>query len=261
MSFVYVTGVGNPTSTVLTNARREELVEITAELSRQVGHPVPLVLDRAYDLLVHDPEVERPVSMIGRDRAGLVYEIGTLSKILAPALRIGYLIGPPGPLCDALAQRTSDIGFSAPLINQEIAAYLLEHDIGEQMDKVHAGYRRKAARIGAAIRNLLGTVLEECRGGSAGFYFYLSLNGVPTGQGTPFHRFLSRTTGDPRLDGTDGRRGPRVLYIPGEYCVRTGGKLAQAGRRQLRISYGFEKTPRIIEALQYMRQAVAYARP
>ena len=139
ISLLYVVGVGNPTGTILSNDRRRELVEIAGDLSRQVGRPVPLVIDRAYDLLVHDPDVERPVSMADVDEEGLVYEVGTLSKILAPALRIGYLIGPPGPVCDALAQRASDIGFSAPLLNQEMASRPLDSCVREQLERVNAG--------------------------------------------------------------------------------------------------------------------------
>ena len=36
-------------------------------------------------------------------------------------------------------QRTSDIGFSAPPINQEIAAHLLEHEVSAQVTRVNAG--------------------------------------------------------------------------------------------------------------------------
>jgi hypothetical protein len=52
---------------------------------------------------------------------------------------------------------------------------------------------------------------------------------------------------------------PRVIYIPGEYCVHRAGDLAVAGRRQLRISYGFEDVPRILRALALMRHAAEYA--
>ena len=51
----------------------------------------------------------------------------------------------------------------------------------------------------------------------------------------------------------------RVIYIPGVFCVHPEGQLTVAGQRQLRLSYGFEETARIEEALGYVRQAVDYA--
>jgi len=257
--FFYVVTVSNPTCSILSNRRRPRLVEIAARLSRELGRKVPVVFDKAYENLIHDPAAEKPLSGLLYDELGLVYEIGTLSKILAPALRIGYLIGPAGPLVRAMIQKTSDAGFSAPLVTQEIASWLLDHRVVQQIEKVNAGYRRKAARTREWIDQHLGHALAECRGGQGGFYFYLTFARVETHEHSAFFKFLSRTTGRADMDGPAAARNPRVAYIPGEICVHSRGQLVEAGRRQLRLSYGFEELPRIQRAIELMRDAAAYA--
>ncbi len=257
--FFYVVTIGNPTSTILSNPRRRGLVEVAARLSHRLKRQVPLILDQAYESLVHDPEVPRPVSALLHDESGVVYEIGTLSKILAPALRIGYMIGRDGPLMRAMVQKTSDAGFSAPLVSQEIAAYLLDHYAAEQIERVNAGYRAKAQRCRQWIDERLGDRLAECRGGQAGFYFYLAFRDIETHEQSPFFRFLARTTGCREIDGPADAPGARVLYLPGEFCVDRRGRMVEAGRRQLRLSYGFEELPRIERALALMQEAAQWA--
>ncbi len=247
ISFFYFATVNNPSCTVMSNARRRALLDVASRLSRTQNRRIPIFYDLAYELLLHDPAAPPFRSVLPDDGLGIVYEIGTLSKVLAPGLRIGYLLGPGGAFLNAMVQRTSDNGFSAPLFVQEMASYMLDHHIAGQLQAVNAGYREKALAVGEAIQRLLGPHIEEVRGGSAGFYYYLTFRQTRTEPGSPFFERLAHPADDDL---------PKVLYIPGQYCVHPGGDLADIGLRQLRLSYGFEETPRILQALDLMRQAL-----
>jgi DNA-binding transcriptional MocR family regulator len=238
IAFLYTVTVNNPSCTILSNARRRALLSIAERLS------VPIFFDLAYELLLHDPDAAPFESVLPEDESGLAYEVGTLSKVIAPALRIGYILGPGGPLMNCLIQKTSDAGFSAPLFVQEMASWLLDHRISEQLKTVNAGYREKAVAVREGIERNLGPYLEEIRGGSAGFYYYLTFKDLET---HPRSQFFQRLTGGD----------PRVIYIPGEYCVHPKGDLAETGGRQLRISYAFESTGQILKALEMMGDVAA----
>ena len=260
ISFIYVVTVSNPTATIIANRERTALVRLAAALSRKLGRIVPLVLDKAYEDLIHDPSVERPRSGLLDDEDGVVFEIGTLSKIIAPSLRVGYMIGNDGPFLQALVQRTSDVGFSAPLINQEIASWLLDNALDRQLADVTRGYREKAAAVRGWLDALLGDAVVDCRGGQASFYFFLTFDSVKTGECSPFFLCLARTTGNEQVDGTSEGKLPRVIYIPGEFCVHPRGRMVEEGARQLRFSYGYEELGPLEEAVGYMAEAVQYAR-
>jgi DNA-binding transcriptional MocR family regulator len=260
LSFFYVVTVGNPTCSILADSRRTELVSLVKDLSHRCKRTLPLFLDGAYEFLVHGEGVSAPRSALSHDREGLTFELGSMSKLLAPALRIGYMLAPPSPFADALVQRISDVGFSAPVINQELCSYLIDHHIDEQIQRVNREYHEKAVQVRQWLDAYLGDELEAISGGAAGFYYYLTLKQTITEEGSAFFRFLSRTTGDPHIDGPAGDCHPRVAYIPGSHCVSATGAYAKIGRRQMRISYGYEELDAIEQAIECIADAVSYAR-
>lgn len=260
VSFVYVVTVGNPSAAILSNARRERLVRAVTDLSRRLGRKVPLVLDEAYEWLLHDASdaFEAPEQLSTGahwDELGLVYELGTLSKILAPSLRIGFVLGPPGTLLDALIQCTNDMGFSAPLLNQEACAYLLDTVVDAHLRAVREGYRHKAKLVRQTLDTELGAWLQQCIGGRAGFYYYLTLDGIRTDAESPFYAYCSRTTLE-HASGGDAR----VIYLPGNLCVDPGSTSAERSRHQLRLSFGFSEDAELVRGAQLLGEAARYAK-
>lgn len=75
----------NPTGRTMSDARRSALVAKAAELN------IPLIEDNPYGDLWFDEEP--PLPLAARNPAGVIY-MGSFSKVLAPGLRLGYLVAP-----------------------------------------------------------------------------------------------------------------------------------------------------------------------
>ena len=85
--FIYtVPTVHNPTGSILSLERRHELLRIAAK------HDIVIVEDECYADLVWSGE--RPPALYALDNDQRVIHIGTFSKTVAPALRVGYVAAP-----------------------------------------------------------------------------------------------------------------------------------------------------------------------
>lgn len=109
----------NPTSASMSLERRAAALELCRRWN------TPVVEDDAFsDLRVAGaPPAAPPLKSLDPQR--VVY-VGTLSKIAAPGLRIGWLIA-PDPLLRRLSDAKGQMDLGAPRLTQAVAAELLDH--------------------------------------------------------------------------------------------------------------------------------------
>lgn len=157
-ALVVVPDFHNPLGQSLGEAARERLIALSQ------AHGVPIVEDDPYGLLAFDGSATLP--LVARDPARVIY-LGSFSKIVAPALRCGWLIAPPG-LVDKLRviKESIDLETSA-LIQRTLAAFLAAGYLGDHLDAVRALYRERGACMVQALARYFppGTRWSAPRGG------------------------------------------------------------------------------------------------
>jgi 2-aminoadipate transaminase len=141
--------VQNPTGTIMPEGRRRELLA----LSEQYG--VPIFEDDCYADLIWDGK--RPPALHAMSTTGGVIHIGSFSKSIAPALRVGYIVAPWEMLSRMLALKT-DAG-SGALEQMVLAEYCAPHFTGH-VAKATRGLRAKLETLMQALDQQFGTSAE-----------------------------------------------------------------------------------------------------
>lgn len=142
-----------PTTVTLAPARRLRLLDL-AQRERM------FVLEDDYD---HEFHYEgRPVlPLASADTSGVVVYVGTLSKVLAPGLRVGFLVA-PAPLVERLTALRRVVDRQGDQLLEHVVAELLE-------DGAIGRHIRRTKRVYAERRALLASLLEERFGDTLAF--------------------------------------------------------------------------------------------
>jgi 2-aminoadipate transaminase len=141
--FVYLLpNFQNPTGRTMTEARRAAVAQVAIECG------LPLIEDNPYGDLWFD--APPPPSLSARHPGGSVY-LGSFSKVLAPGLRLGYLVAPPA-LYPKLLQVKQAADLHTPSFNQRIVAEVLQDGfLDHHVPTIRALYKQQCAAMLAAL--------------------------------------------------------------------------------------------------------------
>lgn len=164
--FLYlVPNFQNPGGRCLSEGRRTALADAAA------AHGLPLVEDNPYGELWYDAPPPAPIA--ARWPQGTVY-LGSFSKVLAPGLRLGYVVA-PRPLMPKLLQAKQAADLHTPGFNQRIVHEVVRGGfLDRHLPALRACYReRRDAMQQALTAHLPPACRWQVPGG--GMFFWVAL--------------------------------------------------------------------------------------
>ena len=148
--FIYtIPTVQNPTGTIMPEARRLELLNLAGQYS------VPIFEDDCYADLIWDGT--RPPAIHALSKTANVIHIGSFSKSIAPALRVGFIVAPWAAMSRMLPMKT-DAG-SGALEQMVLAEYCTPH-FETHVPALRRGLRAKLDTLMEALNEHFGTTAE-----------------------------------------------------------------------------------------------------
>lgn len=194
----------NPTGATLVPERRRHLLTMADE------YDFLILEDDAYGELAF-PGVPAPVPLKALDPGGRVIYLGSLSKVVAPGLRIGWAAA-AAPVIQAMGLYKKDLDH--PFAWAVAARYLAGIDLGARVAALRAQYAERAAFMVAALgRHMPAGVTWTAPQG--GFFTWLRAPGADTAALLP----AALAAG--------------VAYVPGKHFYFGPGE----GREYLRLSF------------------------
>ena len=141
----------NPSGATLSLARRKRLLELA------VRHQLFIIEDDAYGDLRFDGVPVPPLAALAKEAGAEahVIHLSTLSKIVAPGLRVGWMFAAPEVLrrC-VIAKQAVDL-CTSPWVQYAAAQYLKGGVLERNVGRIVAAYRERAQAMGQALREKL----------------------------------------------------------------------------------------------------------
>ena len=144
--FIYtIPTVQNPTSTIMPIARREEMLRLAT------AHGVPIFEDDCYADLIWSGV--RPPALYAMTQNQNVIHIGSFSKSIAPALRVGFIVAPWAVMSRLLPLKTD--GGSGALEQMVLAEFCVKH-FAKHVPALRKGLRAKLETLMESVKEHFG---------------------------------------------------------------------------------------------------------
>lgn len=215
----------NPTGVTMSVERRKHLLQLASRFHFLI------VEDDAYGELYF---ANRPITLKELDREGYVLYLGSLSKVIAPGLRIGWVTG-PSTLISTFDRFKKDLGH--PLVEAAVARYLELGDWNLRITRLREAYRRRRDVLLGALTEYMPADVTwvEPQGG---YFTWLYIPGVNT------------------LSMLPQALAAGVSYVAGEhFCVHP-----KDGIQNLRVSFSYVDEQDLIRGVQRLSDVIKAAR-
>ena len=233
--FVYlIPTFGNPSGAMLSLERRKRVLELA------VKYQTLIVEDDPYGDLYFDapppPSLLALSEQVPGSRDWLVH-CGSLSKVLSPGLRVGWMVAPPELLAKAVMCKQFSDAHTSTFAQATAAQYLAAGRMPATLARVRQGYGARAPAMGDALRSDLGDAIEFVQP-QGGLFVWARLTGAG-GKVSDGNAFAKKAI----------EQG--VAFVPGApfYC-------ANPDVRTLRLSFATADEARIREGIVRLAKAL-----
>jgi len=225
---------GNPSGAILGLARRKQVLQLAVQTQTLV------VEDDPYgDLYFDAPPPPSLLALAGQvpgSRDWLAH-CGSLSKVLSPGLRVGWLIAPPALLANAVMCKQFSDAHTSTTAQVTAANYLASGVMPERLAQVRLAYAQRARAMAEALHREVGEAItfNEPAGG---LFIWARLTGAG-GKLTDSKTLATRAV----------ERG--VAFVPGAPFFATNPDPAA-----LRLSYATASVETIAEGVRRLAEAL-----
>ncbi len=204
--FVYLLpNFQNPTGRTMSEARRAAVSAAAAKAN------LPIVEDNPYGDLWFDEAP--PLPLTARNPEGCIY-LGSFSKVLAPGLRLGFLVAPKA-IYGKLLQAKQAVDLHTPIFTQRMVVEVMKDEfLSRHVPEIRALYKGQRDAMIAALKREMKGLDVEFETPVGGMFLWLRLpRGIDTAALLPkaIARGVAFVPGAPFY--ADGAGDPRTLRL------------------------------------------------